>query len=360
MILKTLFISFIVVSSSYHEIVKELQKYIETNDTFAAQINATFIESGHGPTSGNPTNFDIMYDFFDNILTWAPNGSNAAYVTYVMFNYTNTRTGNIITSNDIYAEWVINWLNTWREYLDSFNSTNVIPSWYSYVNMTEYIIPMNGFQSFNDFFYRRINMTYRPIYSKNDNSIVNIPCDGLLKSISYNVNANTDAFSVKNEALNLVSILGNYDRAMEFNNGTVIQIVLYFYNYHRYHSPINGVVVEMDQIGGFIYYWPYNINGQTPELFQVFSMVNPRGIVYIKDLDTNLLVAFVAVGIGEVSSVNFNINIGDTLSKGDEIGYFAYGGSTVLMIYQNDIINKTLIQPENWVQMGQSMAVINV
>jgi phosphatidylserine decarboxylase len=47
------------------------------------------------------------------------------------------------------------------------------------------------------------------------------------------------------------------------------------------------------------------------------------------------LVAVVPVGMTVISSVNLTPEVGAELRKGDEFGYFLFGGSDIVMVFQD-------------------------
>ena len=83
----------------------------------------------------------------------------------------------------------------------------------------------------------------------------------------------------------------------------------------------------------------YTVNPQAVNEvdFDVFT-ANKRSIIYIKHALTGKTVAFVAIGALLVGSVNWTKSAGDEVKKGDELGYFAYGGSTVIAVFPSGLI----------------------
>ena len=79
--------------------------------------------------------------------------------------------------------------NKTATFLDSPDSIYVIQSWEESndVNMSEYIIPDNGFQSFNQFFYRQIKPECRPIYEPSNPSVIISPVDGQFTQVFTNL-----------------------------------------------------------------------------------------------------------------------------------------------------------------------------
>eukprot|EP01084_Bolivina_argentea_P269967 458935_1 len=202
-------------TTSLHPIVQKLKNYVESNNTFALQLNETYIEEAN-KTSSNIMNYDNMYIFFNTILTTAPNVSNMGYPHITILEYVDTIIGNKLILQENVIGWFNQWLYVWKQYLDSFNSTNVLEGWYNICNMSEYIIPSNGYQSFNDFFIREIKPELRPISQPTNNSIITSPVDGEILFINYNINISNSYFNVKNVSYNLINILGDKSKAKLF------------------------------------------------------------------------------------------------------------------------------------------------
>jgi len=59
--------------------------------------------------------------------------------------------------------------------------------------------------------------------------------------------------------------------------------------------------------------------------------------------------------MGFVSSVTITVEEGTTLAKGDEFGFFAYGGSDIIMLFEPDAIKFTAFARKHYLQ-GQKIA----
>lgn len=65
------------------------------------------------------------------------------------------------------------------------------------------------------------------------------------------------------------------------------------------------------------------------------ASVNTRGLTFIRaDWGPLKTVCVIPIGITEISSINFCRKVGDHVDKGDELGYFSYGGSTLALVFQ--------------------------
>jgi len=85
----------------------------------------------------------------------------------------------------------------------------------------------------------------------------------------------------------------------------------------------------------------YTVNPQAVNEpgFDVFT-TNSRSILYLKESTTGLPVAFVAIGALLVGSIKWTggSQIGGKVARGEELGHFAYGGSTIVAIFPKDLI----------------------
>ena len=105
-------------------------------------------------------------------------------------------------------------------------------------------------------------------------------------------------------------------------------------DYHRFHSPITATVRSIKHIPGEY----YTVNPQAiNEDLDVFT-ANTRSIAILdakltNDTNVTVPVAFVAVGALLVGSITWVKKAGEDILRGENLGYFAYGGSTVIAIF---------------------------
>ena len=98
----------------------------------------------------------------------------------------------------------------------------------------------------------------------------------------------------------------------------------------------------------------------SPDLSQGYiSHTATRAIIYIEATDPKIgLMCVMPIGMSEVSSCILSVKAGDKVKKGDELGYFQFGGSTHCLIFQKDVIDKFLFEKGNKVKMGKTIAII--
>jgi phosphatidylserine decarboxylase len=224
------------------------------------------------------------------------------------------------------------------------------PDAWNYLQMDQYPYdpsqPYGGYQNWNDFFKRPftdINSS-RPVPSNPDGLTITSPVDGQVFQISENVHLKA-AFDIKGEQYYLTDLLhepSDSPLLQPFVNGLAIQIVLMPINYHRWHAPVTGKVLKVETVPGYFFAQPAP-NQDYANSFPFLSHINCRTIVILESSIGP--VAMVFVGLTEVSSTvpHPNVQVGAEIKQGDEIGYYAYGGSTCCILFDRALISKLYV-----------------
>ncbi len=241
----------------------------------------------------------------------------------------------------------------------------------------------SDFSSFNDFFIREIKPSARPVCEKDNNNIIVAPADCVLNMIVDNLVLETP-IPVKTVCLSMKELLNNSAYAPRFVGGTAVSCILMPNTYHRYQSPVSGQVIESNQDVAGEYFgikdFPDLLDkgdvgyGYDYSVFEHFR----RGYLIIETANYGL-VGMVPVGLNTIASVVFNppydlIRPGDPsrpIHKGDEIGYFKYGGSLNILLFEPGrfpslsflqgekigVVNTTCTIPANakWVDSGMNI-----
>jgi phosphatidylserine decarboxylase len=219
--------------------------------------------------------------------------------------------------------------------------------------------PAWGWRSYNDWFHRQVKADRRPIASPGDPRVVVSANDGTMWSIQREVPARDD-FWLKAQPYSLTDMLD--DRYVDrFIGGDVFQSFLSGANYHRFRSPIDGVVRDV-RIVNQLLFTEAESAGFDPHA-GVLSLgydaaVNTRGLAFIESpIETIGMVCVIPVGITEISSVTWTVRPGQQVRKGDELGWFSYGGSTLAIVFQPRAIDRFTVPSP---QEGQDPATIQV
>jgi phosphatidylserine decarboxylase len=196
-----------------------------------------------------------------------------------------------------------------------------------------------GFASWNDFFTRRFKDGERQVASPDDDKVIVSACESTPYSITTDVKRQ-DRFWIKSQPYSLEDMLANDESVDQFVGGTVYQAFLSATNYHRWHSPVAGTIVRAFTQEG-TYYSEADSEGADavePTNSQSYlAHVAARAIILIEADDPVIgLVAFVPVGMSEVSScmIHSNLTPGYHVAKGEELGYFQFGGSTHCLVFR--------------------------
>ncbi|NER35528.1 MAG: phosphatidylserine decarboxylase [Oscillatoria sp. SIO1A7] len=258
-----------------------------------------------------------------------------------------------------FEDFLVDYAKLWGSILDtpaSFNDDilNSFLKFSSKYRVQDSMIgghPNEPWHTFNDFFSRKLNPGLRPISGSGDNKVVTVPADCTYKQY-YKIDSNSDivdASGTKTSVVikgthaygNVKQLLKNSKYADYFADGYFIHFFLGPYSYHRFHAPVSGEVMECYPLVGQVYL-KVDIGGQQFQAYDKttdgYEFDQARGVLTIDTSgspDGNVgIVAVVPVGMCQVSGVNMTHKINTTCRKGDEFGYFTFGGSDIIVLFQ--------------------------
>ena len=214
------------------------------------------------------------------------------------------------------------------------------------INMDDY--PKIKYKSFNQFFVREIMDGKRPFKGKKTDLLS--PADS--KVTAYTIDENT-VLNVKNSKYTIAEIIKNKKIAEEYKNGLCLVFRLSVDDYHHYHFIDDGTILEHHKIRGVL----HTVNPITYKSHKVFSE-NAREYA-ILDTKTFGKVVQIEVGALMVGKIK-NIPGIENFKRGDEKGYFCFGGSTVIMLFKentikldDDIVKNSKENIETKVKLGE-------
>ena len=211
--------------------------------------------------------------------------------------------------------------------------------------------PYYGFQSWDDFFTRKFRDAIRPISSPDgsvgSSTVIVNACESTPCFRKENVQFQ-DNFWLKSQPYSLADMLNGREKASPFEGGQVYQAFLSALSYHRWHAPVSGTVMSVENVAGTYYSQNYYegfaniVDGEprpdpnAPNKSQPYiAQVAARGIITIQaDNEKVGLMAVVFIGMCEVSSCEFFVEPGDRINKGDCIGTFHFGGSSHCLVFR--------------------------
>jgi phosphatidylserine decarboxylase len=181
---------------------------------------------------------------------------------------------------------------------------------------------------------------------------------------SHNVKE-VNNFWIKSQPYSLKDMLDNSPFVKDFIGGAVYQAYLSPFNYHRWNSPVSGTIVKAYVKDGLYFSEDdsQGVDASAQDKSQGYlTHVQTRAIFFIKADDPRIgLMVFMPVGMVEVSSciIDAKIKPGYHVKKGEELGYFQFGGSTNCLIFRPGVIKEFIAKQGHFYHMGSAIAIAN-
>lgn len=259
-------------------------------------------------------------------------------------------------------DWNVRFIEARGEFMDtpSPEATHAITEWVNdpATHIDDYIMPIGGYRTFNDFFARQLRPGARPIDAVEDDSVVVSPADSELNMINSELTESSKIRTKGLQKLGVKDLLNGYWVWELFLGGTALSCVLLPSDYHHYHAPVTGMLIHQEIVQG-IYNgikdapeWFHNGNvGASDADFSIFEQFH-RGM-FIFDTDKYGYVAMVVVGLNTISKIGTEMNSVNTrkhyrnpsqdepiqVFKGTRLGYFKYGGSLNILLFQKGVFD---------------------
>ena len=193
------------------------------------------------------------------------------------------------------------------------------------------------YATFNEFFAREIKESARPIDEPDNDLVSSSPAD--CRMTAYQTIDMAKKYWIKGYGFSVATLLGDEGSAQLFEGGSIVIARLAPQDYHRWHAPVSGTVVGINDIPGAY----YTVNPQAinePGTLDVFCE-NKRSVMMLKRSSTGSPIAIIAVGamlVGSIKYVGGVDKAGTSIRRGQCLGAFYYGGSTVIVLYPKDEI----------------------
>lgn len=219
------------------------------------------------------------------------------------------------------------------------------------LNVQEFAETPDSYASFNEFFYRKLKADARPI---SDDTIV-FPADG--RHLAFQNIDDIDGFFVKGQTFDLPELIGDSELSSQYSGGSLILSRLCPVDYHRFHFPVSGHASNTRLINGPLFsVSPIALSRNLNYLWQ-----NKRTITQIQTKSVGK-VLMMEIGATCVGSIQQTYQTEQTVNKGDEKGYFEFGGSSTIAIFEpgaicfsDDLLTNSSKQIETYAKMGDSM-----
>lgn len=214
-----------------------------------------------------------------------------------------------------------------KRFAHSSASRFIIPSFAKlyHLNQNEMEKKLNDFRNLHELFIRKLKQDARKIHQEADS--VTSPVDAVLEDIG--VITETSEMVVKGKRYSVEEMLGDHSALEKYRNGVYMILYLSPSHYHRIHSPVTGIVAKRWTLGSKSF--PVNKWG-----LKYGKSTLSKNYRMITEMKTDYgYTAVVKVGAMFINSIEVS-HIGDTLEKGQEMAFFSFG-STVILLFEKDI-----------------------
>ena len=241
--------------------------------------------------------------------------------------------------------------------MDKPESVKKIPSFIEQadINIAEAKKRVEEFKSFNDFFYRELKEGARTVdYREN---VLASPADG--KILAFENLDMEKEFYIKGDKFTLEEFFADKELANKYKNGVFMIIRLAPIDYHRFHFPADGEISESKLIDG-VYY-----SVSTHAIKKNFRILceNKREYSILKTEKFGDIAMF-EVGATMVGGIKQSYKSNSYVKKGEEKGYFYFGGSTCVLVFERgkvkideDLLENTKKGIETKVYMGEKIGI---
>lgn len=214
----------------------------------------------------------------------------------------------------------------------------------------------DDFSSFNDFFYRKLKPSARPIDANPSHAV--FPADG--RHFGFQDVSSINGVFVKGQQFDLPTLVGSPKLAEEYAGGSLVLSRLCPTDYHRFHFPIEGTPGSTIMINGPLHSVnPLALRRNIRILFE-----NRRTLTTI-DSEAFGPVLMIEVGAMCVGSIIQTFTANRPVAKGDEKGFFRFGGSSTILLFKkdriklaDDLVEQSLQNRELYAKIGDFMGSI--
>ena len=269
------------------------------------------------------------------------------------------------------SAWMVKFIRSFGEFMDTPESLTPESEKTFYdsplYNMNEYLRPRGGWKTYNDLFGRSCKPGTRPVAAITDQSVIVSPVDATFGG-QWEIREDSE-ITIKGLHWRVMELLEGSPFKDRFKGGYFTHSFLNTFDYHRQHAPVGGKIVEARNIQGTVYLEvkaepiANDPNGAhqivARRAFDApdnpgYEFIQTRGLIVI---DSPMgLVAVLPMGMAQVSSVVITAEEGRTLRKGEEISYFQFGGSDIVMLFESASNVNFTAQPGVHYKYGTKLA----
>jgi phosphatidylserine decarboxylase precursor len=279
---------------------------------------------------------DSFLTSLDDLVTFIPNERELTTKVLNFYYIVNQAPEDQLNRDESFSAWMKRFAQAWGSFLDTPESASGIGSFVkqpSY-HIDDYFVGPSGWLTFNQFFAREVKPGRRPVAEPRNDKVIVSPADSVFQG-KWDIGPESRV-TVKGVTWEVARLLDGSPYQGAFANGVFTHSFLNVDDYHRYHVPVAGEIKEVRNIHGRVFMDVVRRADGTldPVDGETYQVNQERGLVVIDSPEVGL-VAVLPVGMCVVSSVNLTPEVGARLEKGDEFGFFLFGGSDMVMLFQN-------------------------
>ena len=215
------------------------------------------------------------------------------------------------------------------------------------VNIHEAEKPVGQYQSLDEFFSRRLKQDARPVCQE-ANAVIS-PADG--RAMYYPIEKDASLF-IKQQRVSIDELLHSAYLTSMLAGGSAMVVRLAPKDYHRFHFPCDGHILNTCELPGPLEsVHPIALDGGAR------SFLNKRTVTVLQSPRFGILV-MVEIGALTIGTIHQSYS-GESFQRGDEKGYFRFGGSTVVLLWgadgprvDEDIVTNSANNTETLVKFG--------
>jgi len=220
------------------------------------------------------------------------------------------------------------------------------------IDPADFALPVDQFESFNDFFVRRLKPEARPI-DPEEGAIV-FPADG--RHLGFPDLDAVESIYAKGQRFDLAGLLGDTELPERFAGGSAVISRLCPIDYHRFHFCAAGRAGEPRLINGVL----YSVN-PIALCRNIGILTENKRVLTLLETEHLGTVAILEVGATNVGSIVQTFLPG-AVQKGAEKGYFEFGGSMTILLFEpgrirlaDDLLQQSAAGRELYAKMGDRL-----
>ena len=280
------------------------------------------------------TNLAQFYRFLDEMVTLIPTDRNLNQFVLKFYYLMDLSPQGMLQADAAFQSWTCQFAREWGAFLDTTASAQGIGSFLSdpRYHLADYFVAPSGWLTFNQFFARQVRPGKRPVDGLCDDTVVVSPADSVYQG-QWPISSDS-RIKAKGLTWSVMDLLAGSPDQERFRGGMFTHSFLNVNDYHWFHLPVGGVIKEVRKIPGHVTMDVIKRPDGSLDIVDGtgYQFTQDRGLVVI---DSPVgLVAVLPIGMAQVSSVNLTIEPGATVVKGEEFGFFSFGGSDIVTLFE--------------------------